>query len=294
MHNVESILGKIKLFNGAGQLTCEPLNGGYSNHTYKVTADGKNYVLRVNGGQNSFLKLSRAGEISALQQASGCAPKVYGDENFEEYLVTEFCPGHLVTREEAHTPEIILEYTGLLKRIHSIQGVSRECSPFYLIRSYMEGAAHHKVVIPDGFMEYFKKADEIERQSASTSQYTKRYCHNDIYNINTLNDNGTLTAIDWELSGVGDIFFDLATISYSNNYSPEEDGLLLQGYFGTIEPEHRIYLHSMKYMNMLRDITWGLLHSAINQSAVNHNFDNYGFAVGMFERLKAGLVTMHD
>jgi hypothetical protein len=56
--------------------------------------------------------------------------------------------------------------------------------------------------------------------------------------------------------------------------------------------EHKIPLHNMKYMNMLREITWSLIHSGMDVQRVNHDHDYYGNAMWFIDRMKQGYVVV--
>lgn len=85
------------------------------------------------------------------------------------------------------------------------------------------------------------------------------------------------------LGGVGDIFFDLAAIPFSNRFTEQQEKNWLQSYFGYYEEEQYAILQDMKYMNMLRECSWGLLYSGLAKGQLNHNFDYYAYAKHVIE-----------
>lgn len=294
MRDIKDIVNEVDMWKNATSISYEPLNGGCSNCTYKVNVDGVNYVLRINGEQNRFLGLQREDEAAAVSVANGkgIAPKVFTSANQGEYLITEYIQGTIVDPKDIHTSDFIENVVKVLLKVHQVEGINRECSPFYLVNKYIEGAKILNVKIPDGLYDVLRNIDSIEKKSAQNTQYYKKYCHNDFYTFNIVNSSSELYVIDWELSGQGDIFFDLATISFSNRFSEEEDGILLRSYFGYLEDEHRVHLYDMKYMNMLREISWALLHSGMDVMKVNHDTNYYESAQWFLARLKDGIVTV--
>ncbi|MDR1668845.1 MAG: phosphotransferase family protein [Oscillospiraceae bacterium] len=290
MRELEQILPEIALFRGK-EVTAAPLSGGLTNTTYKVTAGGTPYVLRINGHQNDFLRLDRSEEAAATRKANalGIAPAVLEDS--PEYLITEFKPGRMLTRLKVHMPEFIRKIAAILRLAHTVTGVGRDCSPFYLAEQYLDGARRLGLEFPDGLNACLREVERIQTRAARAAGYTRRYCHNDVYTINILEHNGELCLIDWELSGMGSVFFDLATVSSVNHFSDEEDALLLEEYFGAVEGEHTELLRDMKVMNMLREVAWALLHHAMQTKSPNPQFDYYKNAVRFLNRLKDGYVT---
>lgn len=294
MRDIKDIIKEIDIWRSAKKISYEILNGGCTNCTYKINVDEVFYVLRVNGDQNKFLGLKREDEVEVLLKASqiGIAPKIYTTKNKSEYLITEYINGRIISSEEIHNNDFIKKVAKVLHEVHNLEGVNRECSPFYLVNKYIEGAKLLNVELPEGLYEVLKNVDIIEKRCSINSKYNKKYCHNDFYTFNIINNGCDLYVIDWELSGIGDVFFDLATISFSNRFSKEEDELLLRSYFGNLEDEYKVLMYDMKYMNMIREISWALLHSGMQVKKVNHDINYYESALWFIKRLKEGIVTV--
>ncbi|MDQ0061510.1 hypothetical protein [Paenibacillus harenae] len=62
----------------------------------------------------------------------------------------------------------------------------------------------------------------------------------------------------------------------------------MQSYFGYYEEEQYAIFQDMKYMNMLRECSWGLLHSVLAKKQVNNSLDYYKHAKHLIERLQQG------
>ena len=221
MSDIENLISEIPLFREA-KTVCEPLGFGMSNTTYKVVAEKTPYVLRINGPQHKRLKLDTREEAEIIRKAHEIkiAPNVYayGDG----YLVTEFLHGRTLSRLNARRPEYIVKIAELLRKAHSIKDVSRKCSPFDLIEKYIGGR------IPDGLAPLLTAMENVRRRTP-----LEAFCHNDATCMNIIDDGGNLRLVDWELSGRGSfVFFDLAEISLRCAYTPREDRLLLDAYFG--------------------------------------------------------------
>ena len=292
MKPVQEVISEIELFNSAKSLKYDVLNGGYSNHTYKVDADGGSYVLRINGDQTPIMKLDRLEEIRINEEANSknIAPFMYGKYSNKEYMVSEFVKGSCtLTKEEALRVDGIKNLAGILKDIHSIEGDYREYSPFELLDVYLQGIKLFKVQIPSDVCKFLHKVEEIRKYSEQFN--TKKFCHNDFYTYNILKHKSRFYVIDWEFAGLGDPFFDFATISFSNGYSADQDMLLLRTYYGYMEPEFEKHMFNMKYFNMVREILWGLFHHGLNQKVVNHDVNHLESSKYFSDRLKAGLVT---
>jgi thiamine kinase-like enzyme len=105
------------------------------------------------------------------------------------------------------------------------------------------------------------------------------FCHNDLVSANYLLCEGRSTSphgvisgaparersikiLDWEFSGWGDIYYDLAAIDYTHdNEGPVPvvlEEIVLACAFGEVTDHHRKRLNGMKYMLMLFTGLWGL------------------------------------
>jgi aminoglycoside phosphotransferase (APT) family kinase protein len=294
MRDVVEILAEA----GFPTAVAEPLDGGYSNETYRVNGGPVDAVLRLNGHQNDVLGLSRAGEAAAIRAAAGrgVAPQVLAAG--EDYLLTALVPGALVTPEQTHEPRYIRELARVLAEVHGLDGMDRRCDPFWLVRTYLDGARRLGVSMPDGLDGVLREVEAIEARAAARGD-RNAYCHNDFYRFNIIADDGRLTVLDWELSGVGNVYFDLATPAFHESYTPAEDRVLIEAYFGEFDEKHAAALHDFKYLNMVREVAWGLLHAGLDAARpgathVNHSLDYTESAMWFLGRLLAGHVTARD
>lgn len=292
MKMIEEIIPHIHMWQGVEDIAYEPLNGGFANHTYKVIAAGEAYVLRINSNQHEYLGLDRVRENEVMAKASelGIAPKVYLEESTREYLITRFMPGHALTQEEIHDPNMLLRVVDNLKKIHGLKEIKRRSSLFDLIDNYLKGANELKVIWPDELKGFLERVEQIRADRSRTAIET--YCHNDYFTFNMIYDGQELKVIDWELSGYGDGFFDLATLSYSNKFSQEEEKFLLKSYFGFFEEEQLTTLHDMKFVCMVREAAWAMLYSGLKLNVVNQPMDYYAFVLYVMKRLREGFVTL--
>jgi thiamine kinase-like enzyme len=287
---IETILESIPAWQSTLILN-EPLHGGLTNDTYKVLVGNSVYVVRINGTQNLFLGLNRTLEQQAIEQAYalGIAPQVFRLGNPEEVLITGYLPGGQVTHDDAHTVRFINELAGLLKKAHSIEGVARYNNPFTMIDRYITSAESLGVSRLETLAPHLHRMNEIARQYNCEN---KMYCHNDIFVHNLLWDEGHLRAIDWELSGYGDEYFELASIACSEHYTPSEECQLLGAYFGEYDDEMQHRLQAMRYVGLIREIALAMLMVAIVNDPVNHTMDYVGFQKYVIDRLDAGFLSV--
>jgi thiamine kinase-like enzyme len=75
-------------------------------------------------------------------------------------------------------------------------------------------------------------------------------------------EGSAIKILDWEFAGLGDIYYDLATIVYTHDSEgpipPDLEEVMLTCYFGRVTQEQIKRLNGMKYMLMLFTGMWGL------------------------------------
>ncbi|MCF3649872.1 choline/ethanolamine kinase family protein [Synoicihabitans lomoniglobus] len=293
---IEALIPQIPAWRNARAIRHERLSGGYSNVVHKLFVDDKTYAVRINGEQHRFLELNAADEVAVMMLAAehGVSPRVLEVPARSDVLITEFIDGGTLSVESARDPRTLARITGLLKRIHQLPYSGQRCStPFSLTRGYLRGIAELGLACPPDLAGFLDEMDRIEATRKKDPGYRQHYCHNDPFTHNLLEgQDGELKIIDWELSGLGDIWFDLATVSFSSGFDRRCDEILLESYFGHYNEPQLQTLHDMKFVCMVREIGWALMHTALERNRPNPGPGYMDFALSVLNRLKQGLVTL--
>jgi thiamine kinase-like enzyme len=289
---VEKIVQREKLFCGDGDIRIEPLAGGLVNHAYKISTDSAEYFLRISSAQYKHLNLDLAQEFQALSLASAqrIAPKALSYDEGIGYLVLEYLPSEKVNIQEFRNPENLARLFEKLQRVHQFKTVDRRCNAYYLIERYIAGARQAGVSVAAEFDGFLKRMREIEQSRAENVEETHCFCHNDLYTINVLKSGQEYYLIDWELCGVGDIYFDLAIFPSIYRYTQDQEVQLLEAYFGKgkVGEEHLVALQDLKYVNVVREAAWAYFYSGLGIQFETHAFDYAGHAARTVEKLIAG------
>jgi thiamine kinase len=284
------IIVRIPDWTHAQQISSERLPGGMTNRNYLITVDGQRFVLRVSGPNTTLLGINRSTEHAIIRAAAqiGIAPEVvYGIEP-EGHLVTRFILGRKLSREDTRRPEVSYQLAQLLKRIHALPAVDATFSPFRSIESYSAAVAQLGSSLPVNFEWFLEQMYAIE-QAERRHPAPVCLCHNDFVRGNLVYDT-TITVLDWEYAGMGNIFFDLATVVLDNRFSADQERWFLECYFGTIRLEFSEHLTRMKRIWLLCEAVWGLLQSKI----ADIDFDFQGYAAARFARLEHHITTGMD
>lgn len=272
----------------------QPLRG-LSNRNYVVRQNEEMHVVRVACEQAERFGMSREAEGEVLQLASdaGLGAEVVRYALPEGHLITKLLPSEGVGQDPAtfETPEMLRRVTEGVKRIHELPAIGHEFAPIGRIREAFRRAEESRASLPDGYKHLLRQLDEVEEYRGPLKPEHTALCHNDLFGGNVL-DSDPIRFIDWEFAGMGDIFFDLGTLVVCcDEASPlPEDArsLILETYFGRVEPDHVRRLSDMVFVAQLHVVAWGLTHHVMGTSSQGwEGFTFLGFATDLLEHLMA-------
>lgn len=275
----------------------EPLRG-LSNRVFLLAVAGDEYVFRCANENAARFGISRQAEADALRRAqeAGLGPEV----------VRHVLPqGHLITRRihaqpfaddpgRHRDPQVLRSVVRAVRSVHRLAGIDHAFDPFARIRASFARAAEHATPLPAGSDRVLCRLDEIETTRGPLASRDRAFCHNDLFAGNLL-DAEPVRLVDWEFAGMGDRFFDLATLAVATDEStplPRElRRLILDEYFGCVDPREERRLDDMVFVVRLHVVAWGLTHHALGTPDSNGwpGFTFLGFATELLGRLIAEL-----
>ncbi|HUU78757.1 MAG TPA: choline/ethanolamine kinase family protein [candidate division Zixibacteria bacterium] len=289
---LQSIIAKIPNWTDAKELIIEEISG-LTNQNYRVTVDRDRFVLRISGKNTEKLGINREHEFEVLRAVSdaGIGPKIVCFIKPEGHLVTQWIEGRHWTAEEYRKPENIRLMVETIKRLHALDSIEANFSPFSRVESFARTIQEFGIQLPQDFNGFLKTMHSIKVDQSRDLSGWLRFCHNDLAAVNYLySDNEEkIIIIDWEFAGMGDVYFDLATLVYTHDtigpISHELEEYLLNCYFEKVDDESRIRLAGMKFMLMLFSAMWGLLQHGMQKAGLVEEvegFDYYDFAQYLF------------
>ncbi len=269
----------------AKKLDASFLAGGITNQNYRVDADGESFVLRVPGENTGLLGIDRQHEVHnhRVAAAAGVSPGVVDWIEPEGCLVTRFIGGQRIQAERLRAPEMIRRVVEALRQIHNGPAFHGVFSPFRTFERYLAIAKERKSPLPDNIAEIEKLKREIERALYVSSPLAPRPIHADLLTENFLADGEAIRILDWEYSGMGDEFFDLANFAAHHQFGDEEERCLLQACFGECRERDAARLRLMRIMSDLREAMWGVVQVRLSTL----DFDFVGYSKQFFERMMA-------
>lgn len=210
----------------------ERIKGGLTNESWLVTAAGEQIVVRLSTADEEALQIDRASECRVLSEveSAGVGPEVLRCRPEDHVLVTRYIRGTVWTHDDALQPENIRRLAELLQRLHSLEvrcGAGETNLPA-ILEHYWTTLAGRDLPDPPGSW----TREEMRRIAYDLSASGRRsLCHNDVHHLNVI-DTGRLWLIDWEYAGIGNPWFDLASVCINHNFDETQRYHLLRHYLG--------------------------------------------------------------
>ena len=284
MDTVQQIISRVPAWQGTREIHFQQI-GGLTNTNYRVQVDGECFVLRVSGENARHLGISRQHELTALQAAArvGLAPEVVLFLLPEGHLITRWIEGRHWDVTEYRTPKHIRLLTETVKRIHALPSSGAVFSPFERVTAFVASARRFDVALPHHFDSFLRTIGVVEDDQRGDSSSWQRFCHNDLVAVNYLFNEAeqSIKVLDWEFSGLGDIYYDLATVVYTHDSDgpiPSDlEEVMLASYFGDVSARHHRRLQGMKYMLMLFTGAWALAQYGMQKAGLIPAVDGFDY-----------------
>jgi thiamine kinase-like enzyme len=286
------IIARIPAWSDAEDIQVER-TAGLTNANYRVTVNGERFILRVSGKNTERLGINRQHEAAALEAAAalGLGPEVFAFLLPEGHLVTRWVEGRHLEPAEFRTPDRVRLLTETVKRVHGMPPTGAVFSPFRRVEAYLETARGLGVPFPSRFDAFVETARRVEAEQQRDPSNWQRFCHNDLVAVNYLycEPGPAIILLDWEFAGLGDIYYDLATVVYTHDSQgpipPDLEEVMLACYFGEVTRQQRRRLSGTKYMLMLFTGMWGLVQHGMQSAGLIpavEGFDYLEFARYLF------------
>ncbi|MDH3747403.1 MAG: phosphotransferase family protein [Gammaproteobacteria bacterium] len=201
--------------------TWSRLDGGQTNWTWLVEADGRRAVLKVDAQPrgtpfNDRHEEARIQRIAAEQNLANHV--LFANETV--YL-TEYVDGDIWNMRQVADERRLIELARLLQRVHSLPLTGRQFDAPGAARQYIKNIGDADPVIADRCLGIIESV-QLPRDLT--------FCHNDLVVENILDVDG-LRLLDWEYACDNDPLFDLATIVSHYGLSRKQTNTLLDAYF---------------------------------------------------------------
>ncbi len=280
----------------SGRLDITPLLGGITNRNYRITDQrAQHFVVRI-GRDIPEHGVLRFNELAAARaaHAAGLSPEVvYAGHGC---LVSRFIAGHTLTPQDVREPRNLERIADLVRRCHHdipghFQGPALIFWVFQVIRNYLRLLGEQHANPFD--IELAVLAQKNMQLEQALGPVSIVFGHNDLLAANLIDDGARLWLIDWDYAGFNSPLFDLANLASNNEFSPELEQALLEGYFGQpVDRKTRQGFVAMKCASLLREALWG----AVSRISSTIDFDYTQYAqdyLRRFDRLWQNFEVMN-
>jgi len=269
---------------------------GLSNRNYRVHSGGVEYIVRLATPGASELGIDRDAEASALRSAfhAGLGAEIVHYTLPEGHMIAKAIDAPSISEnpECYRDPQALRRFTQAMKRIHDLPAVDHVFDPIERVRTATRRAAEQGVELPRGLDDLLARLDAVEARRGDVPPEHWALCHNDLFGGNIL-DGDPIRIIDWEFVGMGDIFFDLATLAIAcDEFDPRPDErseIIVNAYFGRATDAHRRRIRDMIFVVKMHNVAWGLTHHLLGTE--EHGWEGFtflGFATELIEHLSHG------
>jgi thiamine kinase-like enzyme len=285
LDRVYAALARIPTFRDVRReaIELEPLSS-LTNATYKVTANGPAYTLRL-PGKDTYEYVDRAAEEhnARIMAAVGVNAKVLYFDATDGTMLSEFVEGDTMNEERfKRDSESPARVALALKWVHHLGPVFKShFDVFSMIDVYLGILRKLQASLPEEYHEVEQGAEAV-RRVLEASPMPLSPCHNDPWPANFLDAGGRLYIIDWEFSGMNDPMWDLGDLSVEAGFGPEQDRVMMEAYYGAAPLALYSRLALYKAMSDLLWALWGLIQHAND----NPRNDFLTYALGRLRRCK--------
>lgn len=239
--------------------------GGLSSENYKVSYNNNDYFVKICIAD--YLHTDRINELSILNKVSkiNLAPNIYYFSNKSGNMITSWIDGSMPSLDDFNSSNFLNMLSNSLKSLHNLK-CEKQFNPFNDIRKRIEICKDLNLPLPKSINILLEFLTYLEYKLNKSPLIG--LCHNDLNASNIILTSNKLYFVDYEYSSMGDIFFDLATISWFFSEKSRKD--LLKFYFGEYNPKDYEKLLDFIFIVKFYNASWSLLKST--DLNINYNY----------------------
>lgn len=250
------------------EINWNPLNissieklGGLSSENYKVSYNNNNYFVKI--CTHNYLHTDRKNELIIINKACeiNLAPHLYYFSNKTGNMISSWINGIMPSLNDFNSVDFLYKLSYSLKNFHSLK-CEKQFNPFNHIRKRINICKDLYLPLPQSIDMLLNHLNTLEIKLNKNPLIG--LCHNDLNVSNIILSNNNLYFVDYEYASMGDIFFDLATISWFFSEKSRKD--LLKFYFGEYKNEYYEKLLDYIFVVKFYNATWSLLKSTDSKS----------------------------
>lgn len=275
MKSIENVISMVDEWQGK-EVDVKEITEGITNKNYKVTVEGKSYVVRI-PGEGTDLFIDRDVELHNMLSASDVGVGAYVFRSFDSdyVIITEFIQGRVMSQDLFKQKDTIIRAVEAIKEVNHSASFISQFIMFDKFDEYQHIVKKHSITTPDNFNDAVKVVDAV-REKFVKNMPKLVSCHNDLLSENFIDQGKRMRIIDWELSGLNEPCFELGDFSVEQGFDEEEDTLIIETYFGKFDEQKFARMNIYKYMADILWTLWAVIQNHL--SSLYFDYWNYGLA----------------
>lgn len=263
--------------------------GGMSNKNFKVTLDGKNYVLRVPGNGSEGMVERSNEEFNAHEACKlGVNPEIRYFNPSNGIKLADFVENaETLNAATIQRHDNMRKIAAIYRKVHDSHiRLKNEFNLFQEIEKYDNLMENVGASMYDGWEEVRPKVMALEGYLNSLGVDLKP-CHNDALYENFIKaTDGTIYLIDWEYSGMNDPMADFAALFIEAGFEKENEDYILEKYFdGNIPPNAREKILCYQILWDYLWAQWTVIKEAKGDDFGTYGIDRFNRAISNLKRI---------
>ena len=219
IENMEEKIASLDCWQSAIEI--EPLGGGMTNHNFKVTDAGQQFVVRL-GEDDPIHLISRANETATCRAAfeAGTSPELIHTE--PGVLVVRFVEGVVFEEADVRIDSNLVRIVELIGRFH--QQIPQYFHRVPVIFWVFQVLRHYRYLLKQGNSPYRERLPDLTDIAATLEQAVGKvdivFGHNDLLAANFIDDGEKVWLIDFDYAGFNSPLFDLSNLASNNELNP--------------------------------------------------------------------------
>ena len=214
------LLRKLGLPGKASTARLEPMPGGNPSSAQRLTVGDVRYVVRRGTSTAGARDLGREFEVLKLLEGSGLAPAPILLDSGKRFIVYEYLPGVVWSRNMLTEDDALDTLTDSLVRLHSFSSAGTVLEPVKRVERYLLNVEPIKRSVLTRL---------CVRAVARLQDRNLALCHQDLWCGNIIQGWST-RFIDWEYADGGSPLVDLATLICYHDMNDEEAEKIWRAY----------------------------------------------------------------
>ncbi len=264
--------------------------GGMSNKNFKVTVDGKSYVLRVPGNGSDGMVERTNEEFNALEACKmGVNPSIrYFNPKTGIKLADFIENAETLTAATIQRHDNMRKIAAIYRKVHNSHiRLKNEFNIFHEMEKYDRLMEKTGASMYEGWEDVRPRVKALESYLNSLGVDLKP-CHNDALYENFIKaEDGTVYLIDWEYSGMNDPMADFAALFIEADFEKENEDYILEKYFEGKVPDNA--REKILCYQILWDYLWAqwtVIKEAKGDDFGTYGIDRFNRAITNLNRIK--------